>query len=332
MILLPNQIYLGFIRLPLLFRTFIIAVTSIIIFGIIIHFIEPDSFPTIFDGIWWAIITAATVGYGDYFPVTIFGKVTAIFLILTSAGFLSSFFVALATTAATRSNEYNEGKATFRGKDHYIIIGWNERSKEVIQSIVLKQKSVSIALIDASLTKNPLPNQNLHFLKGTAHQDSVLLKANIQDAIKVIITADTNLGEMQADMNSILTLLAVKGLNPEVETIVEILTHEQMANAKRAGADEIIQTNILTSFVMHQSITSQDMVTSFLDLLYQLSEEKVIFKEADLDEVNEDYSNLGMKYTQEGLTLLGVKRGGATILNPPKPFAIEKKDQLILIT
>ena len=73
-----------------------------------------------------------------------------------------------------------------------------------------------------------------------------------------------------------------------METIVEILTNEQMANAKRAGADEIIQTNILTSFVMHQSITSQDMVTSFLDLLYQLSEEKVIFQTAELDEVEKN--------------------------------------------
>ena len=41
---MPNQIYLGFIRLPLLFRTFIIAITSIITFGIFIHFIEPDTF------------------------------------------------------------------------------------------------------------------------------------------------------------------------------------------------------------------------------------------------------------------------------------------------
>lgn len=330
--MLPNQIYLGFIRLPLLLRTFIIAVTSIIIFGIIVHFIEPDSFPTLFDGIWWAVITASTVGYGDYFPVTPFGKITAIFLILTSAGFLSSFFIALATTAATRINEYHEGKAAFRGKDHYIIIGWNERSREVIGSLLHKQKSVSIALIDASLNKNPMPNHNVHFIKGTANQDAVLLKANIKEAIKVIITADTNLGEMQADMNSILTLLAVKGLNPDVETIIEILTNEQMANAKRAGADEIIQTNILTSFVMHQSITSQDMVSSFLDLLYQLSEEKVIFKEVDVDEVNEEYTNLGTKYMQKGKTLLGIKRGGATLLNPPHPFSIEKNDQLILIT
>ncbi|XTP55452.1 potassium channel family protein [Niallia sp. Krafla_26] len=329
---MPNQIFLGFIRLPLLLRTFIIAITSIFIFGIIVHFIEPNTFPTVFDGIWWAIITASTVGYGDFFPVSIFGKIAGIFLILTSAGFLSSFFITLATTAVTRQNDYHEGKAIFRGKDHYIIVGWNERSKEVIGTLLKRQKSVSIALIDESLDINPLPNGNVHFIKGAANQDSVLLQANIGDAIKVIITANTNLGEMQADMNSILTLLAVKGLNPDVETIIEILTNEQMANAKRAGADEIIQTNILTSFVMHQSINSQDMVTSFLDLLYQLSEEKIILKEADMDEVDEDYTSLGMKYMQNGQTLLGIKRGEATILNPPQPFFIERNDQLIFIT
>ena len=265
-------------------------------------------------------------------PVSIVGKIAGILLILTSAGFLSSFFVTLATTSVTKQNEYHEGKASFHGKDHYILIGWNERSKEVIQSLLKRKKPVSIALIDSTLDHTPLPKSYVHFIKGVANQDSVLLQANIQDAVKVIITADPNLGEIQADMNSILTLLAVKGLNPDVETIIEILTSEQMANAKRAGADEIIQTNILTSFVMHQSITSQDMVTSFLDLFYQLSEEKIIFQVAEVDEVDVDYTSLGTKYMQAGQTLLGVKRGGATILNPPQPFSIEKHDQLIFIT
>jgi len=329
---LPNQLYLGFIRLPLLLRTFIIAISSIIIFGVFVHFIEPETFPTIFDGIWWAVITASTVGYGDYYPVSIAGKISGILLILTSAGFLSSFFIALATTAVSRQNEYYEGKSPFKGSDHYIIIGWNERSREVIHSLLNKQKSISIALMDSTLNKNPLPNHNVHFIKGVCNQDSILLQANIQNAQKVIITADANLGESQADMQSILTLLAVKGLNPRVETIVEILTNDQMANAKRAGADEIIQTNILTSFVILQSIGSQDMMTSFLDLLYQLSEEKIIFQEADLDDIDEEYTTLGEKYMHKGKVLLGIKRGGATILNPPTPFSIEKHDQLIMIT
>ena len=41
-------------------------------------FLEPETFPTIFDGIWWAIITASTVGYGDYVPHSVLGRLTSL--------------------------------------------------------------------------------------------------------------------------------------------------------------------------------------------------------------------------------------------------------------
>ena len=328
---MPNSIYLRFIHLPLLWRTFIIALSSITFFGILIHLIEPKNFPTIFEGIWWAIITASTIGYGDFVPHSALGKIAGILLIITSAGFLSSFFVTLATTAATRQNDLFEGKAHFKGRDHFVIIGWNERSKEMIQSLLSEKKLVSIALIDETLSHNPFPNKNIHFIQGCPNLDKVLIKANIATAKKIIITADQNKDEHQADMNTILTLLAVKGLNPQIESIVEILTYEQIANAKRAGADEIIQTNMLTSFVMLQSITSQDMLTSFLDLIYQMTEKKLIYQMCETHEFEKDYTAVGERYMNEGKVLLGVKRGGATILNPPRPFLIEKNDQLIVL-
>ncbi len=328
---MPHQIYLRFIHLPLVFRTFIIALSSIALFGILIHFLEPNNFPTIFDGIWWAIITTSTVGYGDFFPHSVIGRISGILLIITSVGFLSSFFVTLATTAATRQNNLFEGKAHFKGSDHFVIIGWNERSKEIVHTLITENKHVSIALIDETLSSNPLPHKSVHFIQGRPTLDKVLVKANIATAKKVIITADQNKDEHQADMNTILTLLAVKGCNPQIESIVEILTYEQIANANRAGADEIIQTNMLTSFVMLQSITSQDMVTSFLDLLYQLTEKKLIYQQCELHEMEKDYTTVGNRYMNEGKVLLGVKRGGATILNPPRPFLIEKNDQLIIL-
>ncbi len=328
---MPHQIYLRFIRLPPLLRTFIIALSSIAIFGILIHFLEPNNFPTIFDGIWWAIITTSTVGYGDFFPHSVIGRISGILLIITSVGFLSSFFVTLATTAATRQNNLFEGKAHFKGSDHFVIIGWNERSKEIVHTLISENKHVSIALIDETLSNNPLPHKSVHFIQGRPTLDKVLIKANIATAKKVIITADQNKDEHQADMNTILTLLAVKGCNAQIESIVEILTYEQIANANRAGADEIIQTNMLTSFVMLQSITSQDMVTSFLDLLYQLTEKKLIYQQCELHETEKDYTTVGNRYMNEGKVLLGVKRGGATILNPPRPFLIEKNDQLIIL-
>ena len=116
-------------------------------------FLNQKTSQLIFDGIWWAIITASTVGYGDYVPHSIVGKVIGILLIITSAGFLSSFFIALATTAATRQNHHLEGKTRFKGSDHYIIIGWNERSREIIYSLINEKRLISIALIDETLPK-----------------------------------------------------------------------------------------------------------------------------------------------------------------------------------
>ncbi len=295
------------------------------------HVLEPSAFPTIFDGIWWAVITASTVGYGDFVPETTGGRLTGMLLILTGAGFLSSFFVSLAATTVTRQNDLLEGKSNYRGSGHLVIIGWNERSKGMIHALCQQNTLVSIALIDETLEKNPLSNKKVHFIKGSPNLDNVLVKAGITKASKVIITADQNKGELQADMHSIITLLAVKGLNTFVPCIIEILTHEQVENAKRAGADEIIETNIITSFIMLQSISSQDMVTSFLDLLYQMSDRKLIYQDVLFDDIEKDYTSIGIEYFQNGSVLLGIKRGEATILNPPQSFILEKNDQLILI-
>ena len=42
------------------------------------------------DGVWWAIVTASTVGYGDIAPSTIWGRFIAILLMLSGVGLMST--------------------------------------------------------------------------------------------------------------------------------------------------------------------------------------------------------------------------------------------------
>lgn len=47
---------------------------------------QPETFASIPDAMWWAVVTLATVGYGDTYPVTAMGKVLAGIVALSAIG------------------------------------------------------------------------------------------------------------------------------------------------------------------------------------------------------------------------------------------------------
>lgn len=49
------------------------------------------------DAAWWAFVTLATVGYGDYYPVTFEGRMIAVFLMIAGLAFVSVIAVSVAT-------------------------------------------------------------------------------------------------------------------------------------------------------------------------------------------------------------------------------------------
>ena len=51
------------------------AVAYIIISALVIYNVEPESFETFFDAIYWATISLTTVGYGDIYPITTIGRI-----------------------------------------------------------------------------------------------------------------------------------------------------------------------------------------------------------------------------------------------------------------
>lgn len=131
-----------------------------------------------------------------------------------------------------------------------------------------------------------------------------MLAANIKQAAFVLISADQSKDEVQADMNSVLTLLTVKGLNPDVYTIIEILTSHQVKNAWRACANEVIQTNMFTSYVMINSMMSNGMSGTLLKMLDRLKGSKLKYLNVDKGQVGDTFEKVSNQMLQKRSCLL----------------------------
>jgi len=53
------------------------------------HKAQPEVFASVFDGLWWAIVTLTTVGYGDVVPITPGGKVFTFFVLIIGLGMIA---------------------------------------------------------------------------------------------------------------------------------------------------------------------------------------------------------------------------------------------------
>jgi voltage-gated potassium channel len=76
---------------------------AIVVFGVAERLIDPDTFGSIWLGIWWATQTVTTVGYGDVVPEQTAGKVIAVFLMLGGLSFLAVLTGAITSAFVTRA-------------------------------------------------------------------------------------------------------------------------------------------------------------------------------------------------------------------------------------
>ena len=84
-------------------RTTLIAVATlacayILLAALLIFNVEPDSFDTFFDAVYWSTVSLTTVGYGDIYPVTSLGR-----LVTMISSFVGIAVVALPSSVVTAS-------------------------------------------------------------------------------------------------------------------------------------------------------------------------------------------------------------------------------------
>lgn len=92
-------------------RVFVFTFAMLFISTLIIKHTE-SSITTYGDGLWWSIVTATTVGYGDISPSTLPGRLVAIFIMMIGIG-LVGMLTGSITTYFVKSHKATNPTITF---------------------------------------------------------------------------------------------------------------------------------------------------------------------------------------------------------------------------
>jgi voltage-gated potassium channel len=74
-----------------------------VVAGLLMTVLDSETFPSIGSGLWWAVQTVTTVGYGDVIPKSLAGRLVAALVMLLGIGFLTVITASITSTFVSRS-------------------------------------------------------------------------------------------------------------------------------------------------------------------------------------------------------------------------------------
>jgi len=100
---------------------YLIGVTALtaVVTGLVAHVIDRKDFPTFGVGVWWAIVTLGTVGYGDVVPHSGWGRFLGGVVIVCGVTFIS-FLIAIVTSLFIDANREDEETALIARHDEVL--------------------------------------------------------------------------------------------------------------------------------------------------------------------------------------------------------------------
>ncbi len=140
-----------FLRKPVSVRSAaaaIVSSTAVIVLasGLLMRVLDHREYPNIFIGMWWAIQTVTTVGYGDVTPRNVAGRVVAAAVMLEGIAFVAIVTAAVTSTFVARATEQHDAATTDADK---------KRDEQIESSLnEINQRLDQVETLLLSLTKN----------------------------------------------------------------------------------------------------------------------------------------------------------------------------------
>ncbi len=175
---------------------------------------------TLGDAAWWWLVTSATVGYGDVFPVTFGGRLAGVGAILTGIYCYTNFVTLTAESLNGFANRELNGIAPFRGGNHVVICEYTAFADEMIQVIDRYPELGARAAVLVTDLVAVQPYPRVHFVRGVPISPTALKQAGIERAAYVFVFA--NIRFVDPDLKTLHCVHRIRQLAPQARIFMEL--------------------------------------------------------------------------------------------------------------
>ena len=318
--------------------------------GVSIYLVEGATNPkinSVVDGIWWALVTITTVGYGEITPDSTLGRIIGgvlmiggMFTLALFAGFVGASLVN--AMLSIREEQFRMGDYV----NHVVICGY-DKTTDLLLGLLdneMDTDTTRVVILEDGERPREVPSNYL-WVRGDPTKESELDKVRLTHASAVIIVGSRQLTPQAADAHAILVTFTIraylaaragtiKGRRAPLYVVAEILDSENVDHARTAGADEVIETRLLGFSMLAHTVRHHGTAATMSRVLLSGSYNAYVGLIPDSPDQAILYGELltRMQLTKRGGLVIGLlPPDGDELFNPAKNVMVEPGTHLIYL-
>ncbi|MBS7668997.1 potassium channel family protein [Croceicoccus gelatinilyticus] len=273
------------------------AAIFLVFIVVLIHWSDRDGLIDNHDGVvsfsdvvYFTMISITTTGFGDIAPVS--DKARMIEAVIVTPIRFAVIFIFVGTAynfIIKRSWErFRMSRIQERLKDHVVVLGFGVSGSEAVAELIARGTSPDcIVVMDSSEERLQLAeDMGCNIINADASRDESLQDVRIAQAATVLVSAGR-------DDSSILIVLTVRHLAPEVPITVVVRAPDNELLARQAGATNVINPVRFTGLLLAGSASGMHTADYLSDLASVTGRVQLVEREARPEDIGRSLRELG---------------------------------------
>jgi len=246
------------------------AALALIFVVVLVHWIDRDGLVDHHDGqvsfldvVYFTMISITTTGFGDIAPIS--DRSRLIEAVIVTPIRIAVLFIFLGTAynfVIRRTWEnWRMNRIQKRLEDHIVVLGYGISGAEAVDELIERGTDpVCIVVVDPASDRLAVAEaKGCNVLEGDASRDDTLRAVRIEQARTVLVSAGR-------DDTTILIVLTVRHLAPNVPITAVVRADDNELLAKQAGADNVINPVRFTGLLLAGSAEGRHIADYLADL------------------------------------------------------------------